>query len=406
MRRFTLHTVITSLLIAAMASLSGSAIAQSRGERGGRARVERESRSNSSQSVQRSSNSRAASTIKRESASQRSNRSEASNWPKINRNSSSSRSDNSAVNRTEIRNRASQTRGNQMQRTFDTRKQSVNAGNHNDRNHGNVGNHNDRNNSNVGSHNDRNNSNVGNHNDRNHGSNSRPGYQIGNGGRNHGNVGNHNDRNHGNVGNHNNKGHRPSYQIGNHRPNGHMAHDHHGVIKHRPHSWHTPVAPPHRHFRPVYHFHRTRPVIIHGYRPWHRAPIIRSILGITFGTAYYASLDYLFDRGYEIDGYHNGIVYLRNIEELRCFWPDVMLNYSHGNALSGAEFHYSTGYDDLGRFNRVYRELCSIYGEPMTYQETGEGIQAVWFGGNSKGYVTLEYFYRNGRYYTTLIYGN
>ena len=141
-----------------------------------------------------------------------------------------------------------------------------------------------------------------------------------------------------------------------------------------------------------------------GWHPWHKAPVIRGILGLTFGTAYYASLDYLFDRGYEIDGYYDGIVYLRNIVEMRVTWPDVMLNYGTNNAFSSAEFHYSTSFDDLGRFNYVHRELCRIYGSPMSYNESRSGIQAVWYGGNSIGYVTLEYSYMSGRYYTTLSY--
>lgn len=141
-----------------------------------------------------------------------------------------------------------------------------------------------------------------------------------------------------------------------------------------------------------------------GWHPWHKAPVIRGILGLTFGTAYYTSLDYLFDRGYEIDGYYDGIVYLRNIVEMRVTWPDVMLNYGTNNAFNSAEFHYSTSFDDLGRFNYVHRELCRLYGSPMSYNESRSGIQAVWYGGNSIGYVTLEYSYMAGRYYTTLSY--
>ena len=175
------------------------------------------------------------------------------------------------------------------------------------------------------------------------------------------------------------------------------------MIVHRPHSWVTPVAPPIRHFRP-HHHHIICPVIPVGWHPWHKAPVIRGILGLTFGTAYYASLDYLFDRGYEIDGYYDGIVYLRNIVEMRVTWPDVMLNYGTNNAFNSAEFHYSTSFDDLGRFNYVHRELCRLYGSPMSYNESRSGIQAVWYGGNSIGYVTLEYSYMAGRYYTTLSY--
>jgi len=178
----------------------------------------------------------------------------------------------------------------------------------------------------------------------------------------------------------------------------------HGVITRRPGSWHTPVAPPRRSFRPG-HYHIFRPVPPPNYRPWRNAPIISGILGLAFGSPYYTSLDYLFTRGYEIDGYYNNIVYLRNIQELSCFWPDVMLNYDSRQALSSAEFHYSTAYDDLGRFNRLYSNLCARYGQPVTYNEDADGIRSTWYGGNARGFVSLEYFYSSGRYYTTLSYG-
>ena len=399
MTRFTFNNIaLGSLLIAAMSLASTSAMAQSRGERNGRGRVESSQRSSNSHSESgRTSETRSssrsnnrASTISRTET--RTNRAEASNWPKTNRN-------NATVN-TERDNRrdqnASQSRRNGVGRTFESRHEGVsnnnngggnNNGNNNGGyrpgNNGNNGNHNGNHNGNNGGYRPGNN---GNHNGNHNGNNG--GYRPGN-------NGNHN-------GNHNHGGYKPG--PGNYHPGVNRPHNHHGAIVHRPHSWVTPVAPPIRHFRPHYH-HIIRPVIPVGYRPWHRAPVIRGILGLTFGTAYYTSLDYLFNRGYEIDGYYDGIVYLRNINEMRCFWPDVMLNYGTTNALTSAEFHYSTSYDDLGRFNFVYRDLCAKYGTPMIYEETRNGIQSVWYGGNSTGYVTLEYFYQNGRYYTTLSYG-
>ena len=426
MRRLTLNMALGSLLVAAMSLTSTEATAQSRGERNGRGRVESSQRSSASRSQStRSSESRMergtsrsgsnATTINRSEV--RSNRTEASNWPKTNRN-------NATVN-TDRDNRrdqsASQSRRNGIGRTFDSRKENANNnngdGNHGGNNNGGYrpggnnhgdGNHNGNNN---GGYRPGGNHNGGNHNDGgyrpggNHGGNNNGGYRPG--GNNHG--GNHNDGgyrpgNNGNHnGNHNHGGYKPG--PGNFHPGVNRPHDHHGMIVHRPHSWVTPVAPPIRHFRP-HHHHIIRPVIPVGYHPWHRAPVIRGILGLTFGTAYYASLDYLYDRGYEIDGYYDGIVYLRNVIEMRVTWPDVMLNYGSLNALNSAEFHYSTSFDDLGRFNFVHRELCNRYGSPMSYDESRSGIQAVWYGGNATGYVTLEYFYQNGRYYTTLSYSH
>ena len=421
MRRLTLNIALGSLLVAAMSLTSPEATAQSRGDRNGRGRVESSGRSSSGRSestrssdsrVERSSNRSNANATTINRSEVRSNRSEASNWPKTNRN-------NATVN-TDRDNRrdqsASQSRRNGISRTFDSRKENANN------NHG-GGNHGDNNNN--GNYRPGNNG-GGNHSGNHGGNNNNGNYSPGNnGGGNHsgnhgGNNGgyrpggNHNDHNGGYRpgGNHNdhNGGYRPGgnhggYKPGpgNYHPGVNRPHDHHGMIVHRPHSWVTPVAPPIRHFRP-HHHHIIRPVIPVGWHPWHKAPVIRGILGLTFGTAYYASLDYLFDRGYEIDGYYDGIVYLRNIVEMRVTWPDVMLNYGTNNAFNSAEFHYSTSFDDLGRFNYVHRELCRLYGSPMSYNESRSGIQAVWYGGNSIGYVTLEYSYMAGRYYTTLSY--
>ena len=398
MRRLTLNIALGSLLVAAMSLTSPEATAQSRGDRNGRGRVESSGRSSSGRSestrssdsrVERSSNRSNANATTINRSEVRSNRSEASNWPKTNRN-------NATVN-TDRDNRrdqsASQSRRNGISRTFDSRKENANN-NHGNGNHG--GNNNNGNyrpgNNGGGNHSGNHGGNNGgyrpggNHNDHN------GGYRPG---------GNHNDHNGGYRPGGNHGGYKPGH--GNYHPGVNRPHDHHGVIVHRPHSWVTPVAPPIRHFRP-HHHHIIRPVIPVGWHPWHKAPVIRGILGLTFGTAYYASLDYLFDRGYEIDGYYDGIVYLRNIVEMRVTWPDVMLNYGTNNAFNSAEFHYSTSFDDLGRFNYVHRELCRLYGSPMSYNESRSGIQAVWYGGNSIGYVTLEYSYMSGRYYTTLSY--
>ena len=398
MRRFTLTTAISALLVSGMMLTAGDAVAQRRGgDRGDR----------SSTSVSENRSQRGATTVSRgndsrreRSTATRSNdrvshdnkRSEVSNWPKVNRGSS-------GINDAGSRNsRNSQSRGDAMRRSFDERRQAgnnggANVGNRPDNNNRPGGNISDRPNGNNGGGN-RPGGNVGNRPD----NNNRPGGNISDrpGGNKGGNVG---------VGR---PGNRPGYHIGGgNKHHGGAVHvpDHHGVIHHRPSTWHTPVATPHRSFRPV-HYHICRPVPPPGFRPWHRAPIISGMLGLTFGTAYYSSLDYLFTRGYEIDGYYNGVVYLRNIQELNCFWPDVMLNYGSRNALSSAEFHYSTSYDDLGRFNRLYSDLCARYGQPVTYAEDSQGIRSTWYGGNARGFVSLEYYYDRGRYYTTLSYGN
>ena len=78
--------------------------------------------------------------------------------------------------------------------------------------------------------------------------------------------------------------------------------EYHGSIVTRPSSWKTPVAPPVRTHRPA-EFIISRPTPPKSYRPLVTAPIISGVIGLTFGYTYYNSLDYLFARGYEIDGY-------------------------------------------------------------------------------------------------------
>ena len=386
MRRVTLHIALSALFALAMLMGASSALAQSRGGRADNrserrsAIAERRGASSVNQggvSSRRGGERRDMGSINRND--NRVTRNEVSHWPNNNNGGRTGISDMGGRDRANVEARRNGTRRQFGERTTD----------------------NYNNNGNIGGRPGNNNRPGGNIADRPGNGNGRPndGYRPGNGG------GRPNDgyrpgHGHGRP----NDGFRPG--IG--RPNGpghvHMPPSHHGVITHRPGSWHTPVAPPYRSFRPVCH-HIFRPVPPPHYRPWHRAPVISGILGLTFGTAYYTSLDYLFNRGYEIDGYYDGVVYLRNIQELSCFWPDVMLNYGTGRTLSSAEFHYSTSYDDLGRFNRLYSDLCSRYGQPMRYIEDDEGIRSTWYGGNARGFVSLEYFYRSNRFYTTLSYG-
>ena len=146
-------------------------------------------------------------------------------------------------------------------------------------------------------------------------------------------------------------------------------------------------------------------MIPHGYRPYHRAPVIDRILGITFGTLYSVSLDYLYNGGYVIDGYDTGIVYLRDVTMVGTLWPDAMLNYDTAGRLVNSQFFYSTAYLDHTRFNRVYSDLCAVYGTPIEVNRGMVGAEATWFGGNSTGYVTLTLTADAGRYYTTLSIG-
>ena len=168
---------------------------------------------------------------------------------------------------------------------------------------------------------------------------------------------------------------------------------------HSHHNWSRPLPPPARAHRPAPLLWR-RPVIPVGWRPYASAPVIDRILGLMFGTLYEASLDHLYYSGYYIDGYADGIIYLRDVPMLNLYWPDVMLNYEY-NKLVNAQFVYHSSYYDRARFDRAYRSLCRIYGSPV-FQD---GMTISWYGGNNTGWVTLTMTDSYGDYCTTMSIG-
>ena len=185
------------------------------------------------------------------------------------------------------------------------------------------------------------------------------------------------------------------------RPHNYANHPHRDQFSrnYAHHNWSRPLPPPRRAWRPAY-IRYYRPVVPVHYRPYYGAPVIDRILGITFGTLFNVSLDYLYGNGYYIDGYENDMVYLRDVTMLNLLWPDVMLRYDSGR-LACAQFAYSTGYNDRSRYNRIYHDLCGVYGPPVSVEA---GV-ATWFGGNTTGWVTLSTNSDYGRFYTTLSIG-
>ena len=237
----------------------------------------------------------------------------------------------------------------------------------------------------------------------NHNGNSKPGnngnYKPGKPGNNGNHNGNYKPGNNGNHNGNHNSGvsHWPGYRP----PSGPAP-----VVRpgtHRP-NWSTPVPPPHRNYRPIGR-PIPRPVPPHGYHPCHTAPVIHTILGITFGTLYNASLDYLYSKGYEIDGYADNTVYLRNVPEMGYTWPDATIYYDSYGRLASSQFIYSTSFSALGRYDRLYHTLSMTYGSPVSASWNGAHRETIWYGGDARGYVSLEYDYSGGRYYTILSYG-
>lgn len=237
----------------------------------------------------------------------------------------------------------------------------------------------------------------------------RPGFNSNNNNR----QNNHPDANRPNVENNNRPNNRPDANrpnVGNNnrpamnRP-GHNFGANSPVSEHHQHF--TPKRPPHRPYRPpmIRPIHRPMPPV--GWRPAGRLPIIRGILGLTFGTTINLSLDYLFNNGYTVDGYTNDIVYLRNISALNHIWTDAALYYGN-NGFDSSSFYYSSPDYNLTRYNNVYNSLVASYGMPVSVSNSIHSMSATWFGGNN-GYITLSFgentINNHLRYLTTLTFG-
>ena len=202
------------------------------------------------------------------------------------------------------------------------------------------------------------------------------------------------------------------------RPNGHINHaPNHGAPNH-----HAPKpnhhAPKPNHHAPHHgHVHRPhcppprpyhRPVPPPSFRPYYGCPTFSTIFGITLGTTINLSLDYLARNSYNVYGYGDDVIYLRNVNQYGYSWPDATLYYE-SNRLVGTQLIYSTSYYDHGRYNNVYHSLTSQYGNPVSVQNSSNGMTATWWGYDGQ-YITLDFrpsYTSNGqlRYFTTLSFG-
>lgn len=169
------------------------------------------------------------------------------------------------------------------------------------------------------------------------------------------------------------------------------------------HGWARPWRPAPRPWHHSMWWYR-RPVIHVGFTPLSGCPIIDGIIGLYFGTAYDASLNFLYYNGYNIGGYYNNVIYLNDVDLYGYRWPGVMLNYDPATGLNYAQFSYYTTYSDPYRYNRLYRSLCDAYGRPVQVV-SGSYPQVTWLGGDGRGYVTLSQNFTNGRFFTAISFG-
>ncbi len=122
-----------------------------------------------------------------------------------------------------------------------------------------------------------------------------------------------------------------------------------------------PEVPVHRHHGglrpgmrrpPVISWHR--PIPPRRWRPSRRVPVVSSVFGIAFGTAFDVSLSHLYAANYAVSGYGGNEVYLANVPVQGYYWPEATLYYGNGG-LSASRFFYSTVAYDMMRYNDVYK---------------------------------------------------
>ena len=171
-------------------------------------------------------------------------------------------------------------------------------------------------------------------------------------------------------------------------------------FRHNSWSWRNPIRPSVRQWRPstmwVY-----RPIVTININRYSSYPTIAGVLGLRWGTSFINSLNYLYYCGYEIDGFENNIVYLTDVELMDYAWDDVMLQFDGNDNLDYVEFAFWNYTYDTSRFYSLYHTLCSIYGSPVSYDNS----MYSWYGGDGIGYVNLGMQYGTDVCYTVLAFG-
>ena len=182
-----------------------------------------------------------------------------------------------------------------------------------------------------------------------------------------------------------------------------------------------PVPPPPTGYHPGYNYRPPMPHTPHNYnyyrptpppswRPLPGAPSFNTILGLTLGSLFSNSINYLFSQGYNVTGYTSNQVYLNNVMAYGINWPNATMYYSNG-FLTGSLFSTSSVTYDMSTYNFVYSSLMAHYGMPISTQVlSGGGLSATWWGA-ANTYITLSFYpqvssYGQVRYFTTLSTGN
>ena len=165
-------------------------------------------------------------------------------------------------------------------------------------------------------------------------------------------------------------------------------------------SWRAPIRPSVRLWRPttmwIY-----RPIVRVNVSYYSSYPTIAGVLGLRWGTHYMDALNYLYFNLYDIDGYMDNIVYLNDVEMLGYEWQDVMMEFDGNDRLDYVEFSFWDNYYDTSRFYSLYNYLCSIYGSPVSFNNS----MYSWYGGDGVGFVNLGIKFSSDVNYTVLAFG-
>ena len=203
------------------------------------------------------------------------------------------------------------------------------------------------------------------------------------------------NKNQATIGNNRPSNDRPNQNArpGNNRPNQNVRPGNNG---HNNHSANRPVPQS----RPIPHIAPPR-----GWHPHHNAPIISGIFGINFGTLLDATLNALRHNNCNITRHTNDNIYLHNVAQLGHTWDDAIIHFEWGR-MTTAQFIESSRRNNTNRYNDVYLTLSRTYGTPVSMRYLNDGgYECVWYGGDRRGMVILEYYRHNNRYYTVLSFG-
>ena len=137
-------------------------------------------------------------------------------------------------------------------------------------------------------------------------------------------------------------------------------------------------------------------------------PGVGTILGLTIGTAFNATLNYLSANNYVTIGYTPDEIVVSDVPMYGYRWPTARLLYRNG-ALYGSQYVYPASRYDNSRYSSLYNHFCNMYGMPVSVSNNGSSCSATWFGVDS-GFITLSLDpladqYGRVRYFTSVTMG-